>query len=135
MTGAEISCWDLSRFGLENRRNSSKIFNYNIYLPFYLLFVLWSQGTHVWRQLKPGGGSSCLHQNHQQNHYLITLIRGKRGGSEIALSKKKETGKVSVAKFYRITSDYLLPCMRVKVQTFPTTRRNFNFAPGLFDIS
>jgi hypothetical protein len=56
------------------------------------------------------------------------------GGSEIALSKKRETGKVSVAKFYRITSDYLLPYMRLKVQTFPIKRRSFNFAPGLCDI-
>jgi hypothetical protein len=31
---------DLSRFGLENRRKSSPIFNYDIYLLFYLLFIL-----------------------------------------------------------------------------------------------
>jgi hypothetical protein len=41
MIGAEISCWDLSRFGLENRRKNSQIFNYDIYLPFFLLFILW----------------------------------------------------------------------------------------------
>jgi hypothetical protein len=40
MLEAETFCWVLSRFGLENRRKINQVFNYDIYLPFYLLFIL-----------------------------------------------------------------------------------------------
>ncbi len=38
----ETSCYDLSRFGLENWRKISQIFNNDIYLLFYLLIILWA---------------------------------------------------------------------------------------------
>ncbi len=45
MIVAESECWHLSKFDLENRRKSSQIINYGIYLPLSFLFILFMRHT------------------------------------------------------------------------------------------
>ncbi len=63
------------------------------------------------------------------------LDPGGEGGVRLHCQKKRNLESSGCKVIYSITSDYPLPYMRLKVKTFPITRRNFNLAPRLFEIS